>query len=299
MMCEGAKKAGAKTRIINIEEFGQRPMGSLSPAIADAVREFKPTLSFYATTIKPGELGFRKGLINLVMSEFKARHVHLPSINEQIAGGEAMCADYGEVYRLTHKVFDIVKNAKRILVSSQNGTRLHVKLGPDQNLRWNPCDGRFDRPEMFSNLPDGEVFTSPLNVVGTFVTNVLGDYFDEKYGLLETPVRIEIRNSMAVSVSCGNKMIEKELWEFLKRGENTDRVGEFAIGTNTAISHLIGKMLTDEKAAGIHIAFGDPLGEETGATWKVSPPQHCDMVAQGCSIFVDGKAIMRKGKFLV
>jgi leucyl aminopeptidase (aminopeptidase T) len=262
------------------------------------VRGFKPTVCFYATSIRPGELGFRKGLIKMVISEFKGRHVHLPTINEQIAGGEAMCADYGEVYRLTHKVFDIVKNAKRVLVSSENGTRIRVRLDP-KNLRWNASDGKFGKPGIFSNLPDGEVFTCPLNVYGTFVTNVLGDYFDEKYGLLETPVRIEIKDGFAVSVSCSNKGLEKELWTFLRRGENTDRVGEFAIGTNTAVTRLIGKMLCDEKAAGVHIAFGDPIGDETGATWEVSPAQHCDMVTQGCSIFVDGKAIMRKGKFII
>ena len=47
--------------------------------------------------------------------------------------------------------------------------------------------------------------------------------------------------------------------------ENSDRVGEFAIGTNIELKDVIGKILQDEKYPGIHIAFGNPYGAHTGA----------------------------------
>jgi len=37
------------------------------------------------------------------------------------------------------------------------------------------------------------------------------------------------------------------------------------IGTNLGIKRVIGNILQDEKFPGIHIAFGNPYGEHTGA----------------------------------
>jgi leucyl aminopeptidase (aminopeptidase T) len=141
--------------------------------------------------------------------------------------------------------------------------------------------------------------TCPKTVNGTFVTTLLGDYFSEKYGVLNSIVRITIKDGRASEVYCPDKKLEAELRDYLTKGENTNRVGEFAIGTNTAVTHLIGNMLADEKAVGVHIAFGDPLGGHTGATWTVSPAQHCDMVLQGCTIHVDGRLLMENGKFIL
>ena len=53
--------------------------------------------------------------------------------------------------------------------------------------------------------------------------------------------------------------------------ENSDRVGEFAIGTNIELTHVIGHILQDEKFPGVHIAFGNPYGAHTGATG--TPPR--------------------------
>lgn len=299
---EGIKSAaegcGATVAYIMMEDLGPRPLTSLPPEVAERVRALNPTVSFFAATMKPGELGFRKPLFGLLVGEFNTRHVHMPGITNAVAGGEAMCADYDEVYRVTHAVLETVKDAKQITVTAPNGTNLTATFDHEhKELNWFACDGRIQTQGMMSNLPDGEAFTTPLNVNGTFVTNLLGDIFDKKYGVLKTPVTIEIKDGFAVSVSCSDKKLEAEVREYLFRGENTNRVGEFAIGTNTAVTFLIGNILGDEKAKGLHLAFGDPLGEETGAKWKVSPVQHCDAVLQGCTIVVDGRTIMQDGNF--
>ena len=54
-------------------------------------------------------------------------------------------------------------------------------------------------------------------------------------------------------------------------------------------------MIHDEKFPGVHVAFGDPLGEVTGAEWESKV--HCDVVMRKCSIFVDENQIMEDGKF--
>jgi len=79
--------------------------------------------------------------------------------------------------------------------------------------------------------------------------------------------------------------------------ENSNRVGEFAIGTNTALTHVIGNILQDEKIPGVHIAFGHPYAEHTGANW--SSKTHIDCVGRDFDIWFDGEQVMKRGKFLV
>jgi len=47
----------------------------------------------------------------------------------------------------------------------------------------------------------------------------------------------------------------------------------------------------------VHIAFGNPYGEHTGAKWYSST--HIDVVGRKFDIWVDGEQIMRGGEFLI
>ena len=55
--------------------------------------------------------------------------------------------------------------------------------------------------------------------------------------------------------------------------------------------------MQDEKIPGIHIAFGDPYGNHTGANW--SSKTHIDCVGRDFDIWFDGEQVMKRGKFLV
>ena len=125
-------------------------------------------------------------------------------------------------------------------------------------------------PEKWGNLPGGECFTSPGEVNGRFVVDgVVGDWLCARYGLLAaTPLTIEIAGNRIVSCTSENKELEKDFWAYTHTDENSDRVGEFAIGTNIGVERVIGNILQDEKFPGIHIAFGNPYGEHTGAPWR-------------------------------
>jgi len=91
--------------------------------------------------------------------------------------------------------------------------------------------------------------------------------------------------------------LESDFWKYTHRDENSDRVGEFAIGTNIELRDVIGQILQDEKFPGVHIAFGNPYGEHTGAEWYSST--HIDVVGTKFDIWVDDRQIMRQGKFLI
>ena len=130
-------------------------------------------------------------------------------------------------------------------------------------------------------MPGGEIFTTPGEVNGTFVVDgVVGDYLCARYGLLEkTPLTIEIKGNRIASCESANQELRDEFWAYTHTDENSDRVGEFAIGTNLGIHQVIGNILQDEKFPGIHIAFGNPYGEHTGAPWTSTT--HIDVV--GCA----------------
>ena len=52
-------------------------------------------------------------------------------------------------------------------------------------------------------------------------------------------------------------------------------MGEFALGTNTAVRDVVGNILQDEKIPGVHVAFGHPYAHHTGADWVSSTHIDC------------------------
>ena len=79
-----------------------------------------------------------------------------------------------------------------------------------------------------------------------------------------------------------------DFWHYTHTDENSDRVGEFAIGTNIELHAVIGHILQDEKFPGVHIAFGNPYGAHTGADWYSRT--HIDVVGTEFDIWVDDAA---------
>ncbi|MCX6778349.1 MAG: aminopeptidase [Candidatus Micrarchaeota archaeon] len=290
-----AKKITPNVELVVLEDYGTRPLVELPGKLKADLETFKPTVTFYVATGQPGEIKFRMPLIKELVSTLKVRHGHMISISEEIMR-DGMCVDYSKVHEMSDKVYDIVKGAKKIEVSTPAGTRLVAEFSPE--MKWVNSKGKFHEQGKWGNLPEGEVFTCPAKVNGVFVVNgILGDYFSEKYGILKSSVRIEIKDSFVTSVKSRNKKLEAELINYLKQGENSNRVGEFAIGTNVGLTKLIGNLLQDEKLPGIHMAFGDSYGDETKATW--SAKSHVDCIPLNCTIKVDGKTIMKNGVFTI
>ncbi len=112
-----------------------------------------------------------------------------------------------------------------------------------------------------------------------------------------TPLTIRIADSRLTEAHSLNRELEDEFWRYCHTDENSDRVGEFAIGTNIALRGVIGNILQDEKLPGIHIAFGNPYGAHTGADWYSST--HIDVVGRDFDIWIDGRQIMHGGAFLL
>src|SRR5579884_2865318 len=203
-----------------LEHYGERPLTSFPEALRNDLLQARPTVSFYIATARPGEIAFRIPLLPFLVKELGVRHGHMIGIDDEVMA-EGMCADYDEVFSLTNQVYDLVRNARTIHVTSEKGTDVTGK----------------------------------------------------------------------------DEAIAKEVRDYLFSTPNGNRVGEFAIGTLTSLTKLSGNLLQDEKMPGLHVAFGNPYPEFTGADW--SAKIHVDVIPSNCTIEVDGRVIMRDGKFVI
>jgi len=283
---------GATHRLFVLEREGPRPTRTLPPAIA-ADMELSG-VSIFAAHAQADELRSRMQLTDIV-NRRRMRHAHMVNITPQIMV-EGMRADYATVDRISRRVLDLVRPARTIRATTPAGTDLVAALNPA--YRWIKTSGLIT-PEKWGNLPGGEVFTTPGEVNGTLVIDgVVGDWLCDRYGNLhDSPLTIRVEKNRLVEGSSPNKALEDDFWKYTHTDENSDRVGEFAIGTNVELRHVIGHILQDEKFPGVHIAFGNPYGAHTGADWYSST--HIDVVGTNFDIWVDEQLIMRRGQFLI
>jgi len=275
-----------------LEELAPRPLSDLPREIVEDLETSQ--VSIFAVQAQTNELKSRMQMTDVV-NRRKIRHAHMVNINRQIML-EGMRADFLKVDRISAKVVELVTRAKRITARTAAGTDLTADLNP--NYRWLKTSGLIS-PDKWGNLPGGEVFTTPGEINGTFVVDgVVGDYLCAKYGDLKgNPLTIRIRGNRLTEAHSSNRDLEEDFWQYTHTDENSDRVGEFAIGTNIELKDVIGQILQDEKYPGVHIAFGNPYGAHTGAEWYSST--HIDVVGRKFDIWVDEQQIMRGGQFLI
>jgi aminopeptidase len=169
-------------------------------------------------------------------------------------------------------------------------------VGPDTDLRvgvdgrtWIAADGRY-------NMPDGEVFTSPLEtetegeIRFTFPAIFQGREVED--------VRLRFESGRVVDATAVRG--EAYLRSLLDMDEGARIPGEIAFGLNYEIDRFTRNILFDEKIGGtIHLALGAAFpqagGKNTsGLHWDLI----CDLRSQG-EVYADGELIWQAGAFLV
>jgi aminopeptidase len=151
------------------------------------------------------------------------------------------------------------------------------------------CDGHV-------NMPDGGIFTGPVeDSINGWLEST---YPAIAYGIDVGKVTFCFENGTIVRADAERN--QAHLDKLLATDEGSHRLGEFGMGTNSAIKVFTKNMLFDEKIAGtIHVAAG--LGfPETGA--KNESTLHWDFLCdltEGGQITVDGQSFYDSGRFLV
>lgn len=293
------KETTRTVRRLIMEDFGPRPDDGSEPlAFPSEIAEelSQASASIYAATGRRGEIRtFRMPMLKAVESNPSLRHAHMINITREVME-TGMSADYDQIQQLSARVFERVKAARSIRVTAPRGTDFTVKLNPA--WKWVVSDGRIT-PVQWRNLPDGEVFTCAESADGRAVVDgCLGDHFSALGSCEAFPVTIDIKDGVATRLRCPERAdLDQELNDYVRQDANSNRIGEFAIGTNIGLDRIIGNLLQDEKFPGVHIALGHGHPDKTGSPWE--SVAHLDVVMRSVTIEVDGEAIMRDGKFLI
>ncbi|RLC96837.1 MAG: aminopeptidase [Chloroflexi bacterium] len=172
--------------------------------------------------------------------------------------------------------------------------QVHV-MGHETDLRLSIADRVFINCDGHKNMPDGEVFTGPVedSVEGQVYFSYPAIYMGKEV----TGVRLWFEKGRVVKASAEKN--EEFLLSTLDTDEGSRRIGEFAIGTNEGITRFTREILFDEKINGsFHMALGAGY-PETGS--KNESAVHWDMICDlrnGGEIWVDDALLYRDGRFV-
>jgi aminopeptidase len=275
-----------------IEATAARPMTAAPREILETLE--RADVGIMCVQPQEGELAARMAIV-AVIERRRMRYAHMVGVTPQIMM-QGMRADYRQVDRLSQRLCDRMEQATSLTVKTDAGTDFRATF--DRALAWVKTSGIIN-PRYWSNLPAGEVFTTPGSIDGTFVCDgTAGDYFNAKYGELQAhPLVLEIRDGRLVSAECRHAELQRDFWNYCHVDANSDRVGELAFGTNLGLREMIGILLQDEKVPGVHLAFGDPYGSQTHADWKSRT--HVDVLTRNCDVWIDDDQVIAKGQYLL
>jgi aminopeptidase len=168
-------------------------------------------------------------------------------------------------------------------------------VGPGTDLtlgvegrRWQAADGRY-------NMPDGEVYTSPLETVTEGEISFVFPALFHGREVADIKLRFEGGEVVSAEASRGREYLDA----MLEIDDGARRLGEVAFGLNYEIDRFTQNTLFDEKIGGtMHVALGaafQDLGglNESGLHWDLV----CDLREDG-EVYADGELVWRAGRFL-
>ena len=214
----------------------------------------------------------------------------------QLAGmsTEAFEDFYFDVCTLDYrKLLPGMKALKRVIEKTD---RVQIK-GPGTDLRFSVkgipaviCGG--DR-----NIPDGEVFTSPVkdSVEGHVTFNAPSIY----QGIAFDGIRLEFKSGKIVDATSNET---QKLNKILDSDPGARYIGEFSLGFNPRVFQPMRDILFDEKIAGsFHFTPGQAYeeadnGNRSQVHWDMVNIQRPDY--GGGEVYFDGKLIRKDGEFV-
>ena len=250
------------------EQHGTEPPAPVAAAMADADAFLAPTTKSLSHT-----------RARSAATDAGARGATLPGITAEVFT-TGLDADYDAIADHSRAIYDQVADADEVRVTTDAGTDLTVAV---TDREWYEDTGDVAESGSFSNLPAGEVFTSPATAEGTYVV----DGTMMPHGLLSEELRFEVEDGLVTEIS--DDQIREQVETAAEAvGDAAYNLAELGIGTNVGVETLVGHVLLDEKAAGtVHVAIGDnaSIGGETEA------PIHLDGILREPTVYADGEEI--------
>lgn len=217
-----------------------------------------------------------------------ARGATMPGITEEMFL-ETMGIDYGKVKESCERLNKAFEGAKIVRVKSPQGTDMTASI---ENRVAIMDTGRLHNKGDFGNLPAGEVFVAPVE--GTAQGVIFFDGSVAGIGTLDEPMKVEIKDGYATSITGGGSEQFKKLLESAG-GKEVYNIAEIGVGTNPG-ARIVGNILEDEKVyETVHIALGD----NSTIGGKVKANVHLDGLIKKPTFILDDKEIIKDGKWLI
>jgi len=286
---EEIEAAGARSSAFILERHAQRPLAHLPSEIARSLE--RSTASVYTVHPRDGEFEHRRELIAMV-APCKLRHAHMIRITED-AMRQGMLSDYRRVAALNLFMKAKLLAGQEIRVTSASGTDVRVVLDPSEPIE---SAAGVIAPGEWSNLPNGEVYTVPSSVDGVYVCDGIAPS-EQKLGsseLSRRPLRFDMKGGRLVGIEGGPGDLAAEILDAVKRGQNVDRVGMFAVGTNFEILMPIGDASQDMFMPGAYFSLGRPFAVGT-SSWSST----CQLSFSGrkTSLSVGKETLVEAGRY--
>ncbi|MFC4405480.1 aminopeptidase [Haloarchaeobius iranensis] len=252
------------------DQHGEEPPAPVADAMAASDVFLAPTTKSISHTRARSEA-----------CEAGARGATLPGITEEVFL-TGLDADYANIAAECESMLAQVEDADEIRVTTELGTDITFEPG---DRDWRSDTGMVHEPGQFSNLPAGEVFVSPETATGTYVV----DGTIDPHGLLDEGETVTIEVADGFVTATDSDEIDAMLETAAEAvGQDAYNLAELGIGTNVAVTELVGSVLLDEKAGGtVHIAFGD----DAGIGGDTSAPLHQDGIIRDPTVYADGEEV--------
>jgi aminopeptidase len=173
-------------------------------------------------------------------------------------------------------------------------TELRV-VGPDTDLRVNLAGREWLAADGKLNMPDGEIFTSPVESATEGDIRFSFPAIFQGRGVEDVRLRFEGGRVVRAEAGNGNDFLQS----LLDMDEGARILGEVAFGLNYEIDRFTRDILFDEKIGGtMHFALGSSFKKlggrnESGLHWDMI----CDLRADG-EVYADGELVWKAGQFL-
>ena len=193
-------------------------------------------------------------------------------------------ASWQRIYETQQTLVAFLAGCRHIRIVAP-GTELEYECG---GRRWVNCAGKI-------NLPDGEVFTGPIE---DSMSGHMRVAFPSIYGGT-TVDGIELGFERGKVVKATARHGQQFLEGMLNMDAGARFVGEVAFGTNYGIQRATGNALFDEKIGGtMHLALGSSYPETGGVNESAL---HWDLVAdlRDGEVYADGELCYKAGRFLI
>lgn len=225
--------------------------------------------------------------IRKALDEKRCRLISLSIDRETMTNGAA-AADPAEVAAVTKALYAILAPAKRLRMTSENGTDFSCSI---EDRLPNLSIGMALEPGKIGTFPFGEVPHAPIE--GSTNGRIVLDGPIHTIGHLDEPITYEVKDGKIVAITGGRQAAE--LRAKVAGIENADVIGEVSVGTNP-MARWDGDVQEVKKRRGTaHVALGDA----TGLRGITHSPVHIDGVIHRPNVWADDILIVENGTLLV